>query len=58
MDRRPRNTWVKPWQPFTGKYQDRTVYLGARSITEARLMAAELLGAPLPKVVVSREMDW
>ena len=58
MDRFVRDNGVRPWRNYQASYKGRAVQLASQSLMQARLLAAELLDAPLKAVVLQVQDDW
>ena len=58
MDRRTRDNGVRPFRNYQATYKGRAVLLASQSLMQARLLAAELLDAPLKGVALMVQDDW
>ena len=58
MDRFVRDNGVRPLRDYRATYKGRAVLLASQSLMQARLLAAELLDAPLKAVALQIQDDW
>ena len=58
MDRLTRDNGVKPLRDYRASFEGRAVLIASHSLMQARLLAAELLNAPLNRVTLLVQDDW